>query len=325
MNPRETQGSAAAASPHIPALEPEGTSASTATPVELAERIVRSFGSFKTIPEVALRAAEISSDPNCSLAQLEEVLRRDPTLVSRLLRLVNGPFYGLASEVRTIPQALMLIGLNQLHTLVLVDVAAALVGAREGVAVSGRALWLHSTAVGVFAQMVARRILGVSGDDVFLCGMLHDIGLVLLDQARGEAVARAFEAHRSGTGTMCECERRVLGTDHVHVGVRLAEQWCFPQVVRHAILHHHDVERHGSGALEPADLLVVAHHLASELGYPEIPGHVVAPPEWVLAHVAERELEYQALADDFVHEMSKADRFFQRAPRASRGAAGDVR
>lgn len=295
------------------------------TPVEVADRIVRSFGSFKTLPEVALRAAEVSGDPRCSLADLEEVLCRDPTLVSRLLQLVNGPFYGLASEVKSIPQALLVLGLKQLRALVLVDVAAELVCARDGFAVSGRALWLHCTAVGVFAQMVSRRILGVPGDDLFLCGMLHDIGLVLLDQARGEAVGRAFEAHRAGAGSTCECERAVLGTDHVHVGVRLAEQWCFPLVVRHTILHHHDTERYGAGAsLEPADLLVVAHHFAGELGYPELPGHGVEPPDWVLAHVAEHELEYQALADDFVDEMKRADRFFQRAPRSSRRApAGD--
>ena len=321
MNRRAVGGAARGAASSLA----DAGAASAPTPVEVADRIVRSFGSFKTIPEVALRATEISSDPSCSLGDLEEVLRRDPTLVSRLLQLVNGPFYGLATEVRRIPQALLVIGLKQLRTLVLVDVAAALVGAREGVAVSGRALWLHSTAVGVFAQMVARRILGVSGDDMFLCGMLHDIGLVLLDQARGGEVVRAFEAHRSGAGNMCECERAALGTDHVHVGVRLAELWSFPQVVRHAILHHHDTARYGSGELEPADLLVVAHHLASELGYPEIPGHVVAPPEWVLVHVAERELEYRALAEDFVHEMKKADRFFQRAPRASRAGAARTR
>ncbi len=276
-----------------------------------AVALIDSFDGLKTIPVVALRAAELCADPECAAAAVEAVLSRDPTLASRLLRLVNGPYFGLARPVSSLLQAIMLVGLKQVRNLVMAEVVGTLGRSRGTPALSRPRLWLHCTAVAVCSQMIARRILGVGGDDVFLAGLLHDIGLVVLDQAREPELGRAIELHRAGAGSLPDCERRVLDTDHLQVGLALSARWKFPAEVERAIATHHDPPPCAASGLGIGDVVAVAHFLARELGFPEVADAPPEAPGWVAEHVAEQELEYQALVRDFAGEMTKAELFFE--------------
>lgn len=77
-----------------------------------ASELIKKFKKLKTLPHVAIRLAQMISDPNVSVRDLEEVIRLDPTLIIRLLRLINSPYYGLRQKVESISMAVVYLGMG---------------------------------------------------------------------------------------------------------------------------------------------------------------------------------------------------------------------
>ena len=95
------------------------------------------------------------------------------------MRLVNSPYYGLVQTVDSIGRAVAFLGMKNLHNLVVTDALKNIfIGPEIDSIFSKKKLWLHCAAVSICSKMVAERIFGINGDDAFLCGILHDFGLL---------------------------------------------------------------------------------------------------------------------------------------------------
>jgi len=281
-------------------------------PMATAQELIKGFKKAKTIPHIALRVCQLISREHTSIQEIEEVIKLDPVLVSCLLRIINSPHYGLRNRVDSISRAVAVLGLKNLRNLVFSDALKGLFlkNAEESM-FSRKHLWMHCTAVGVCGEMISRRLLGTTGEDAFLAGILHDIGMMVEDQAREELFLATIQRYQAGHDSFLDCERETIGTDHCAVGRLLAIEWKFPDEVQKAIRNHHTVIENVADMESLEAIVQVAHYITSVTGYSEIPERVEQPVGMVADHLRSQAEEYRVLASDFSEEMEKVASLYE--------------
>lgn len=274
-----------------------------------AKDIVKKYSDTKTLPHVAIKVTQLVNDERSTMRDFEEVIKLDPVLVTRLLRLVNSPYFGLVQKVESISKAVVFCGMKQLRNLVAVEALHRMFQGGDEF-FSREKLWLHSATVAILAEMIARRIFAISAEDVFLAGIIHDIGLVAEDQVAGELLREAAKAVQQGKGDLLQCEQEIIGTNHCEVGVALARDWKLPDEVLKAIRYHHDTSRK-MPLKSVASIVLLAEYMAAKMRYAPVPGAPVpALPEDLARHVKNMMANYKIIVRDLPSEMAKVKELY---------------
>lgn len=229
------------------------------------QTVVADLDRLPALSAVVQDLLDYLQQPEVDVGQVAQRIARDPTLAARLLRVANSSFYGLQGQVATIADALVVLGLRSVRTLV---TGAAVASHLQSLAVAGydgRAFWSHSAGTALCARTLARQV-GASPENAFTAGLLHDIGRLIL-AARFPEAYRRVEAHRAQRDCYpLEAEREVLGFDHTQIGAALAVRWKFPAEITAAISWHHSPADQPDGSL--AELIHVADVMAHALDFP---------------------------------------------------------
>jgi putative nucleotidyltransferase with HDIG domain len=207
------------------------------------------------MPQAASRLLSLLEDPDADLEQIDAVLGTDPGLTGNLLRLTNSAYFGLPNRIGSVRKALTLLGLRRLKQLILAScVSAAFLRPVDGYGLPEGELWLHSVAVSVAAEELAREVGLEERGEIFTAALLHDMGKVV----GGAFVARGMaeiEAVTQDGVPFEKAESRVLGMDHGEMGALLLSHWRLPEEVMDAVRWHHDPE----GADPPSDTVDTVH------------------------------------------------------------------
>ncbi|MBN2025011.1 MAG: HDOD domain-containing protein [Pirellulales bacterium] len=203
------------------------------------DAIVRRTEEISTLPAVAIRVMQIANDPDSGAGDLTQAMESDTALSARVLRYVNSSACGLRQKITNLQQAIAYLGMKQIRNLAVTASVSELFAAQTRIGTYDRpGLWRHLVAVGVCARMLAKRKKYPNFEDMFLAGLLHDIGIVIEDQQIHDSFRKMILSLRTDM-TLCANERNALGFDHTTLGFRLAEIWGFPEGVKAAIRHHH--------------------------------------------------------------------------------------
>ncbi len=205
------------------------------TPYELVSGVVR----LVSLPEVCIRVNEMLEDARISASDIGKVISQDTGLTARLLKIVNSAFYGFPSRIETVSRAVTVIGLRELRGLVLAASAVEAFSKIPNDLLNMVKFWRHSVYCGVVAQLLADRCHVLHSERLFVAGLLHDIGKLILSHRlpgeMGEVVARAKLEERPDF----ELEQDVFGFDHSEVGGELLKVWQMPKSLEQAVRHHH--------------------------------------------------------------------------------------
>ncbi len=193
-----------------------------------------------TIPAVHGRILKLIEDVNYSIEEVSRLIERDQVLSTKVLKLVNSPFYGLHSEVAAVRRAVVLLGGNLIRGVIL---STALFG---GMGEKLPGLWDHSYCCSMVAGFLARRFGLASVEEIMTGALLHDIGKILIKQQLKEAAVEIENVARSGGVLMIEAERQVIHITHDKVGLWLAEKWNLPDIIKNIIAYHHTPGRCGT-------------------------------------------------------------------------------
>ncbi|MCJ8170113.1 HDOD domain-containing protein [Atopomonas sediminilitoris] len=185
-----------------------------------------------TIPKVVQELIQMFNDPNADLDKIADKISLEQVISAKVLRLANSPRFRGSQEITSIGDASSRLGMNTLRTLVM---ASAVTGAfKTGPSFDIKAFWLQSFQVGTIARLVARQ-LKQNTETAFTCGMLHDIGELLIQVALPD-VAESINKASGGTEEgRREQENLQLGFSFTHVGAELAKRWKFPTAMQEAI------------------------------------------------------------------------------------------
>jgi putative nucleotidyltransferase with HDIG domain len=275
-----------------------------------AKELIKKFIIAKTLPHVAIRLTKLISDENSTMQDFEKMMKMDPTLVLRLLRVVNSPYYGLRQKVNSISRAVVVIGMNNLRNMIVTEALKDIFKEnQEQAAFSRNRLWLHCAAVSICSQMISERIFGQNGENAFLCGILHDIGMIVEDQTAHNLFNHACKAYSQDSGSIIDHEKEIIGTDHCEVGYLLAKDWKLPFEVQEGIKQHHDVLEEVSPS-SITGTIQLSEYIVSKFDYTAMPGMEPALSSPLADHIRENVGEYKALVKDLPEEMSRASELY---------------
>lgn len=273
--------------------------------MDAAEKFIQQFKKTKTLPHIVTRLAQLINDEDSTLQDFEEVIRLDPALVARLLTLVNSSFFGISRNVDSISRAVALLGMKNLHNIAVTDAIQGMIDTDiETPGFEPKRLWSHSAAVGLCCKMIAERILSIDGDDAYLTGILHDIGLIVEFETARNSFFKIIDQLKENSPDIVALEQQELDTDHCQIGYVLALEWQIAEPLAEAIRDHH-LENNEPTPNSPTAILQIAEYIVNQLGfslkddkYPQLsPG--------LSAHVQKNIAEYKVLAEDLPEELEK--------------------
>lgn len=253
------------------------TSASAKPPAERTRReILQACDQLPPLPDFVVHLLSLLARPDCELRELERSLQADPVLVARMLALVHSPLYGHSRPVRTIQEAVMVLGFRGVRSLVLATSSARYL--QRDYACYGhepKGLWTHASAVAAAARELALRcMLGSdAAEQLFVAGLLHDIGKMVL-----APYLQSAHAHSVATIGDCATERTAIGLDHTEAGALVCAKWNLPIELQDLLKAHHDASPIVDGYPQHGAILRLADALAHEAGFGYLPGAAPQAP-----------------------------------------------
>ncbi|NVM21181.1 MAG: HDOD domain-containing protein [Desulfobacterales bacterium] len=189
---------------------------------------------------VQSRLNEEINNPRASMSNIGQIIGDDPGLTARLLRLVNSAFFGFPSKIETITRAIVIVGLQQLRDLAM---ATSVVNLFKGIPkhlVSMESFWQHSIACGVAARILAAYRRETNIERLFVAGMLHDIGRLIINTKVPDQARKALLRSKFNGELLYIAEREVIGFDHAAVGHALLKAWNLPPSLQEVVAYHHN-------------------------------------------------------------------------------------
>jgi putative nucleotidyltransferase with HDIG domain len=231
------------------------------------EQVVANVRDLPTLPLIVTELIRSFEQTDVSVGDLAAKVSKDQALTAKTLRLANSSFYGLQCKVRTIEQAIAVLGFDSVRALV---TSAGIIGNFGGGGAGGfdfTAFWRHAVGTALCAKSLAR-LAKCNQEFAFVSGLLHDIGRLVLVTGFPDQYGDAVVYRYTHDCDMLQAERSVLGLDHAAVGLALAEHWKFPLLIQRAIAHHHAPMAQDLGdipsVVHVADAIVHALDLAGQ-------------------------------------------------------------
>jgi putative nucleotidyltransferase with HDIG domain len=205
------------------------------TPYDLVSGVVR----LVSLPEVCIRVNEMLEDPRINANDIGRVISQDTGLTARLLKIVNSAFYGFPSRIETVSRAVTVIGLRELRGLVLAASAVEAFSKIPNDILNMVKFWRHSVYCGVIAQLLADKCHVLHSERLFVAGLLHDIGKLILCHRLPNEMREVANRIKHEDRPDFEIEREIFGFDHTEVGGELLKVWQMPKTLAEAVRYHH--------------------------------------------------------------------------------------
>jgi HD-like signal output (HDOD) protein len=205
------------------------------------KELVSRGDNLPTLPTIVLQLHRVLEDPAAGPAQVAGVIAQDPALTARLLRTVNSAAYARsAKRITSVDAAVSLLGTSQVRSVCVVHAVASAFGNKRG-RLDPKEFWAHSATVAALTSNLWVRVgdtRSISADDAYVVGLLHDVGLLVLDQHFGEDFASVLDLREDPDEPLAGLEETELGIDHGAVGGLLLGRWSLPGFVAEAVSHH---------------------------------------------------------------------------------------
>ncbi|MFC1588399.1 HDOD domain-containing protein [Planctomycetota bacterium] len=232
--------------PVISSLEMNRVHKSTFTPAMKAERrmamLVKSARELKAMPHAIHRTLKVADDERTGASELARVIKTDIAISGMVLKRANSVYYGISEPIVNIQEAIVRIGFKETKWLVLgLSVVKNFTQERKTLGFSRKSFWEHSLATATIGQILAERSRCYDIHYVFVAGLLHDIGKMVLDEYAPDDFDQALELAHVTQISIVQAERESFGLTHNEIGQSVLEKWQFPQAIQKAVLYHHNL------------------------------------------------------------------------------------
>lgn len=227
-----------------------------------SEIIQKSSGNY-ALPEIYSQLSKKLEDPHATNPQIADIIQLDTGLSSSLLKIVNSAFYGFPSAISTISQDITIIGRKELAELVLGQSVMSAFDTMEFDKNLLREHWQHSLFTGLISKQLCKKMNNAeqSADALFVAGLLHDIGKLVLWQELPEQSKQIRDAVKQENSDWFLTEQKFLGTNHAEVGSELLKEWKLPAVLVDTACHHHQAENTKSSQ-QAVQIVFIANQLS---------------------------------------------------------------
>jgi putative nucleotidyltransferase with HDIG domain len=197
------------------------------------KEIIENMPDLPTMPNVVSEALNLIRDPKSNANQLADIISKDISLTSQILKLVNSAYYGFSFQIATISKAIALLGLTKVKNLVLSVAIKPMM-----VTQCSKILWEHSIRCAIGSETIAKSLGSIDPDEAFVMGLLHDIGKPVLEIYNKNATNEINRLVGLGADRRA-AEKMMFGFDHTDVGAELVAKWNLPLIISTVVKYHH--------------------------------------------------------------------------------------
>lgn len=210
--------------------------------VDALNKLMAKVGKLPTMPYVATKILELVSKPDTSASQLQKIIDSDQVLAMRILKVANSALYALPRKVKTLQQAIVMLGFNHIRSLVLAEAVQNLFKGRDKKgSLLESLLWEHSVGAAIAAKTSAQVMSSQLTEEAFVATLIHDIGKLILLQCDPKAYQEIVQTIYHTYQPFSDLEKQFYEVEHASVGAALAERWNLDSALVDAIRNHHEV------------------------------------------------------------------------------------
>lgn len=253
------------------------------------EDLVKNINDIVSLPGIFVRVNAMISDPNCEISSVAAVISQDPGLTIRVLRVANSAAFGISKEIDSVAKAATIIGTERIRDIALATSAVETFDGIPNDLVSMDDFWMHSIYCAIIAKHLASLVKISNTDSLFVAGLLHDIGHLVMYKALPDESRKALEYVLDDTegSEINIVEQDIFGFDHAMVGGALAESWHLTPMLVETIAAHHNLDtankyKKESAIVKIANSIAVMTELATTR-IEETDAESISDYDWVVA------------------------------------------
>jgi putative nucleotidyltransferase with HDIG domain len=278
-------------------------------------QLLKAIESLPVISPVLERISKVVSNTDSSCDDIVNALKLDPAISTKVLKLANSAYVGIPRAVSSLKNAVVLLGQKRIYSLVLSSSVLSSFSKHSLLPFNIYNYWKHSTVTAMIAESVARHLKrygAIEPEEIFTCGLLHDIGRLILGYFYPEVCKSFWENAKEKKIPLNEAEDPSFS--HTSVGFLLAEHWKFPVTLKEAIFFHHKPQD-STADKRIVSIIHISDALAHIVGcntfdFENIPNivesvaqDIILPPER-LKIIAEETLNNQNKLESFINFLS---------------------
>ena len=183
-----------------------------------------------TLPDVVFEVNRLIDSPNTSATDIARILSSDLALSTKILKLVNSPFYGFSRQITSINYAVVILGFKAVRNLAM---TAFVIDIKNSVKdnFNSEKFWIFSIACAHISEFLAEKCGLKDKDNAFIAGLVHDIGVIIMNQYFNDDFSRVFTVAHENSLLLLEAENEVLDYNHTQIGSALLESWNLPEQI----------------------------------------------------------------------------------------------
>ncbi len=210
-----------------------------------AALVLRNIERMPSLSPTVGKILQVANDPNSSANDLNKVISLDPVLAAKVLKLVNSAYFGFSEKMTSTVRAIVVLGLNTIKNLALSTAALETISTGGASGLNMDEYWKHLLATGVFAKLIARKISVHKNylEDYFLCGLMHDIGKIVLNNLNPVGYGKLVAASKQSGKPLYLFETAIFGINHAEIGDVLGRKWGLQEQIVEAMAMHHSPEK----------------------------------------------------------------------------------
>lgn len=212
---------------------------------EILNKLFSGDRKLPTLPVIFNKLNQMLEDPHVSNKKIADLMMKDPSMVTKVLKLSNSAMYSKRREIKNLANAITFLGVKAIKTLILQISLVKMfhVADDEIPEFSITTFWEHSLGTAYFTTLVSKKLKLPPDDNFYVAGLLHDIGKLVVYQFYPEKFNQIIKLQINENLIDHQAEEKILGVNHNEIGGYLAEKWNFAPEIIEAIKDHHDTSK----------------------------------------------------------------------------------
>jgi len=225
--------------------------------------------SLPTLPAIMNRLNAAVLDPNTNADHIAKIIKDDPSMMARILKVVNSAAYAADEPVTSINLAVARMGFVAVKNIAMSTAVFSTFDRKGANDFDREEFWRHSVCVGIGAYVLYQRVqescstVKIPKDVMHLSGLLHDIGKIIFENFFHGDFMRSLDLAGEKQLPLFVAEREIFGTDHAEVGAWLAVKWNLAKEVIEVVRWHHEPEKAAEKYLDLTRLCHTANHICN--------------------------------------------------------------
>lgn len=246
-------------------------------PPEKTLETVLTSKELPTLPIIASKLLTLTAREDTTLNDIASLISQDIALSAKVLRVANSAFYSFPQQIASINQAVSILGINAVRSLVLSFSFLCMGGKQKNSLFDFEQFWEHSMVEAAGAKLILEQVANANTEEAFTCGLLQNIGQLIfaatLREEYNQVLQKKQASDKTSNDTDDELEQEIIGISHSAVGYEVTKVWGLPESLRLTIKYHHQPSAYNENNLQNKQNIraVYLAHLLSRIFYSDTP------------------------------------------------------